>query len=232
VVDFLNEHWPTIEPIIMDTIDIVVGALETAFDLITGLFDALMLLISGDFSGAWRALRDTIIGLLDNLVGNFERVFDLFGKIIPLFFDVGVAIAKAIISGLQTLAGKIGEWLLNELREAVDQLPDPLKRVGSAVFGALGTIRGVAGTALGVGDIAAQRAAAGSDVIGSFATASAGYRDAMMLSRTGRNTEGDQYIINITGIIPDMVAAGEIITEAVKAYKDNGGSTDEMIGAS
>ena len=96
----------------------------------------------------------------------------------------------------------------------------------------MGTIRGVAGTALGVGDIAAQRAAAGSSVIGSFATASAGYRDAMMLSRTGRNTEGDQYIINITGIIPDMVAAGEKITEAVKAYKDNGGSTDEMIGAS
>jgi len=236
VVGFVEEHWPTIQPIIEEVLTVVKETVETTMGVITGIIDALIRLIGGDFSGAWKVLRETVSDVLHFLVDQFMRVGEMFDKVIPLLFDVGVLLAKALLNGLKTIAGKIGNWLLDELEKAFNKLIDKIPvrwRAGvEKLFGGLGAIRDVAGTALSAGDIAKQRAESAGGVASSFATASAGYRDAMMLSRTGRNTEGDQYIINITGIIPDMVAAGEKVTEAIKAYKDNGGSTDDLIGAS
>jgi len=231
IVDFLREHWDEIEPIIMTVIDIVTGRLEMAFDLITGLFDALMLLISGDFSGAWRALKETIIGLFEDIVDQIKLFFTLFGQIIPLFFDIGVAIGKALLKGIKTLGGKIGQWLWDQIKKAIDLLPERLKSGIRNIFGVIKGVAGGVGDILTGGEIAQQRAGVGSGLMGSFATVQAAHAEALMLSRTGRNVGGDTYIINMTGLVTDPVATGEQVIKYAKIYKDSGGPMGDLLSA-
>ena len=227
IINFLRDNWGTIEPIVMDVINLVLSNLETAFDVITGLFDTLMLLISGDFSGAWRALKETIVGLFDNLVEHFGLVFDLFGKLIPLFFDLGESLAGALLKGLKTLGGKLGSFLWGAITAAIDRVPAALKSAVKGVLGIGQSVGGALGAVFSSDEVAEQRATVGRGVMGDYQTAMTNFRAA---TAGGQAPSVTNNYYSVSGIIGDKAEVGGMTVDAIQAFRDNGGPVADALG--
>lgn len=56
-------------------ISVVVLAIKAMVDVIAGTFRIIGALLKGDFSGAWEAARDTVLGLVDNILSIIDKLF-------------------------------------------------------------------------------------------------------------------------------------------------------------
>lgn len=65
VVGWFRDHWPEISAVVMRVIEEIRLIVETDIKAIMGIFDVLMKLLSGDFSGAWRAAKGVVQGEVD-----------------------------------------------------------------------------------------------------------------------------------------------------------------------
>ena len=84
VLPALQDIWNAISPVLIPAIKLLVGIigtnLKTAFDVIAGVLKVVAAVLTGDFAGAWRAIQETVLKVVRNMVGLVNKFLGLFGK--------------------------------------------------------------------------------------------------------------------------------------------------------
>lgn len=96
-------------------------AIQNAIALITGILQAGMALLRGDWDGAWNAILSTAQTIMDNIISFFSGIN---------LYDVGVSIINGLINGIKSMGGAI-------LGAIGNLVPEPLKGAASKFLGAL-----------------------------------------------------------------------------------------------
>lgn len=97
---------PTLEavaPLVQSVFSSVGTIIEGALAFITGLLQALAALLRGDFMGAWQAVTDGVIGLVQKL---WDAVSSLFGDLVVMFTGFGRDAVDGFINGLTNTFSK------------------------------------------------------------------------------------------------------------------------------
>ena len=106
LVAFIQDHMDTIQAVIKVAMDYISGILGAEWTAIVGIFDTFMLLLDGNWSGAWDKITETMRNLLVTIGG--------------LALSLGEKIVSAILAGLGTLKTAAGNAIGSALRDAID----------------------------------------------------------------------------------------------------------------
>lgn len=131
VVGWIREHWPEIERIVVPIIKEIQNQIELAVTIITGVFDILIKLIQGDFSGAWDALKTLIGKVWDSILESIENKKDLILGVLATLKDLALAAfgelkdkAIELITNLKDkaieIAGALKEGAVSKVTELKD----------------------------------------------------------------------------------------------------------------
>lgn len=77
IVGWIVEHWPEISAVVMPVIEMIGTTISTVFSVATGLIDAVIKLLGGDFTGAWNALGGVVGAVWDGIVSNARSSINL-----------------------------------------------------------------------------------------------------------------------------------------------------------
>ena len=84
VLPALQDIWKAIAPVLIPALKLLVNIigtnLKTAFDVIGGVLKVVAALLRGDFAGAWRAVQETVLKVVRNMVGLVNKFLGLFGQ--------------------------------------------------------------------------------------------------------------------------------------------------------
>lgn len=112
VIDFVGEHWGTIQAVIEPVFDAVrlvaestFKTIETVIDTTIGVISGLFQVAKGIFTGDWGAIKDGVIevvtSLKDGVLGIFTNLFDLITDLVPIAAGAALDLAQAIGRGLE-----------------------------------------------------------------------------------------------------------------------------------
>ena len=91
-------------PVLKDTAEIFIAAIGTAFQniwtIISGTWDLIKALFTGDWKGMWEAVRDTFGGIMDNIGGFFTGLKDKLSETSLLIGIVVLDAISALINGI------------------------------------------------------------------------------------------------------------------------------------
>lgn len=151
VVGEIEERWPQIERVIRPVLEQVQNVVQTTFRIVTGVLDAVIKLIGGDFSGAWHAMQDVARAAMDGVQASLMNGLNLIKGLLGLFFDLGKDLVQGFINGIRSMAGALIAAIASTI---TDRLPGFVKNAlgissPSRVFAALGEDT-MAGYALGL----------------------------------------------------------------------------------
>lgn len=140
LVGEVEERWPQIERVVRPVLENVQNVVETVFGVVTGILDAVIQLIGGDFRGAWEAMQDVVRVALDGVRQSVVNGLALIRGLLGLAFDLGRDIVQGFINGITSMAGA----LVSALKSTItDRLPGFVQSAlgissPSRVFAALG----------------------------------------------------------------------------------------------
>ena len=104
IVAFLSGLWDLIKSIAVIAFESMKTQIDNVLNLIKGIFEAVMLLIQGDWSGAWEKIKTTvgtfISATLENITTTFGSIYDVIKEKVT---DVYNAVAEWF--------GKIPDWI-------------------------------------------------------------------------------------------------------------------------
>lgn len=114
--------------------------IESVFDLIFYLGDALVRFLTGDFVGAWRVLKEGIdyhFGPIGSFVtGVLEVVMKLIGAVIALLtgdftgaWQLASEAIESIMTGLKNFLSGIFDWIDQKLMEVADSVRNTLNNI-------------------------------------------------------------------------------------------------------
>ncbi len=140
LVGEVRERWPEIERVIRPVLENVQNVVETVFGVVTGVLDAVIKLIGGDFSGAWNALQDVVRTALEGVRTSIVNGLALIRGLLGLFADLGQDLMQGLIDGIQSMAGALVETIKSSI---TDRIPGFVKdalgiRSPSTVFAGIG----------------------------------------------------------------------------------------------
>lgn len=96
-------------------------AIQNAIALITGILQAGMALLRGDWDGAWNAILSTAQTIMNNIISFFSGIN---------LYDVGISIVNGLINGIKSMGGTV-------LGAIGNLVPGPLKGAANKLLGAL-----------------------------------------------------------------------------------------------
>lgn len=96
-------------------------AIQNAIALITGILQAGMALLRGDWDGAWNAILSTAQTIMNNIISFFSGIN---------LYDVGISIINGLINGIKSMGGTV-------LGAIGNLVPGPLKGAANKLLGAL-----------------------------------------------------------------------------------------------
>ncbi|MCC6238104.1 MAG: hypothetical protein IT299_11110 [Dehalococcoidia bacterium] len=153
LVGEIEERWPLIEAIIRPVLEQVQIVVTTVFGIVTGIIDAVIQLLDGDFAGAWRAIEGVVASAMNGVQQTLQNALALVGGLVKTFFSVGVDLVQGLINGIKSMAGA----LLAAIRSTItDAMPGFVQNAlgiqsPSRVFAGIGH-HIVAGLAEGISD--------------------------------------------------------------------------------
>ncbi|MGE7113251.1 phage tail tape measure protein [Lysinibacillus sp. NPDC047702] len=118
---FTNGIIPAIKSllsIVEAVFPIIQFVIENALTLITGIIQAAMALLQGDWSGAWEIIKETATTIMDNIVSFFSNIN---------LYDIGVAVINGLIEGIKSMGGAV-------LGAIGNLVPEPIKGVASKLL--------------------------------------------------------------------------------------------------
>lgn len=132
----LRPAWDAIKPYLRDLGGFFVSTFENVLTVITAAIDGLILLIQGDFSGAFEAFQevyqavfDTMKSLLETNVKMIRRLFEELGGFTKdLFSSVGDSLQSAA-SGIASGVSNAFNGALDSLRSRFDAFLDFVKGI-------------------------------------------------------------------------------------------------------
>jgi hypothetical protein len=108
VVSWVQQHWPEIMAVIGPVLDQIQSLTRVTFAVITGLIDAVIQLLGGDFTGAWQALKGVVGALGDYVAETAENVKALLSGLAGALFDIGVHMMERLAAGIRGGLGHVG----------------------------------------------------------------------------------------------------------------------------
>jgi len=158
VVGEIEERWPQIERVIGPVLEQVQNVVQTTFRIVTGVLDAVIKLIGGDFSGAWNAMQDVALAAMDGVQASLMNGLNLIKGLLGLFFDLGKDLVQGFINGIRSMAGALIAAIASTITNRLPGFVKDALGIGSPsrVFAALGedTMAGFGvGLRRGYGDV-------------------------------------------------------------------------------
>jgi phage-related protein len=134
LVGQVQQHWAAIHQII-----------EGAMNIIRGIIDVVMGLITGDWDRAWKGIKEIVTGEIEGIGGQIKLAWEIIKQAMT---TLG---AKAL-DGIETGLGDLGAWAKSEL----GKLPAQAVAAGGALLSAASDLGGkiLSGLKTGVGDLA------------------------------------------------------------------------------
>ena len=102
--------WPVI--------DILLTPTKNAFDVLFGAIDVVTKLLRGDFRGAWNAVKDTALNVMENIVKVYNKTI---GKL-PGVAKIDMAQVRAAIQTVKDEASETADVFENEAVPATNAL--------------------------------------------------------------------------------------------------------------
>ncbi len=96
--------------------------IQNALAIVNGIFTAAMALLTGDWDGAWNAIKGTAVTIMNNIIGFFKGIN---------LFDIGKSIIDGLINGIKSMGSAV-------LGAITDMVPEPIRAAASGVMDALG----------------------------------------------------------------------------------------------
>lgn len=166
LINFIRDHWAEITAIVGPVLDEFVLLNETAFKIITLIFDTFIKLLSGDFAGAWQNQIEIVQAFLDFFTGSFENLIAYVQGNIEVWTNAAKALGEKFIEGIVSVIDAGGDAIRDSIWAAKDSalaglghIEDWLSDVAwrimrgfatSLLDAAWGTVKGALGT---VGDL-------------------------------------------------------------------------------
>jgi phage-related protein len=230
------EIWGKLQPTIQAFLDFVSpvlatfqAAVEMTFAAVTGVLDAIIALLNGDFTGAWNAITGVVQAMYDGVVGIVVGLIGWLSDIVGTFASVagnlGSAIFEGITGGVRRVVGVV--------RDVANAVIGALNRINQFSWERQGfevnTIAGNFFVGVGAGSIQLwpeiPMLAKGGIVNGPTLAmiGEAGPEAVVPLGRGGGL--GNNYTINVN-VAPggDPVANGKAIVELIRQYERRSGA--------
>lgn len=148
--DFIRDNWTTIGPIVTTIGKIIESNIKTA----TSILKVFAALLRGDWSGAWRALKEAVGNALDGIKARIELMGAVGGALWKAMKALGGNLVGGVLNGLEGIGGKA--WnVVNNIGSVIASFPGQIsgwgKGVGSKVIsGVVGGLDGIGGKAWNV----------------------------------------------------------------------------------
>ncbi|TVQ65058.1 MAG: phage tail tape measure protein [Phycisphaerales bacterium] len=136
----VEKRWPLIEAVVRPVLESVQNVVQTVFGVVTGILDAVIKLIGGDFSGAWNAMQDVARLAMEGVRDAVRHGLDLLRALLRLFFDLGRDLVGGLRDGAQASGRRLLGWMRDLPREivrALGHLGSLLRDAGRAVIDGL-----------------------------------------------------------------------------------------------
>lgn len=130
VVDWIRDHWSQIEAIVRPIFEQVANIVETQIGIIKNAIQIIIDLIGGDFSGAWKNLKELVGVVMDGIL---ESV------------DNGIELIKGLGGAMLAAAKWLGEKFMEGLKDALSSTAGFAGDIGAAVLRA---VKGAANSAI------------------------------------------------------------------------------------
>lgn len=125
-INNIQKAFEFLSPIILPILDQIVLNFRTAFEIIGGILNVLILLLQGDFAGAWEAAKGVVNTAMEYIKGTIGNAKDFILGALGILKDVGIQLLGGLLEGAQTKAGEIANWFFALPGKIVDQIPNPL----------------------------------------------------------------------------------------------------------
>lgn len=114
-----ERRWPLIEAIIRPVLEQVQIVVTTVFGIVTGIIDAVIQLLGGDFAGAWRAIEGVVATAINGVQQTLQNALALIGGLVKAFFSVGVDLVQGLINGIKSMAGALLSAIHSTITDAM-----------------------------------------------------------------------------------------------------------------
>lgn len=238
----LRDLWTALRPVIeviMGHFKIMatlyINTLANALKILTGVLNVVIGVLTGDWSRAWTGVKQIFDGLTSYItdIGKaiLGEVTNLTGPLFDAAKSVGSAIVDGVVSGVQSVAGKVAGWLAHipgAVRGFVAQVTAAGKAIGEAVIaGVVSGITGIAEKVAGfVDNIPARVRAFIGAVTAAGKAVGAGIKDGVVNGITGIGQRAADFVDNIPGAVRAFInvvtSAGKAVGSAVKDGVVNG----------
>ena len=148
-----DEHGETIMDLVKGAFQFITATIGGALTIITGVIDAFLLLLKGDWEGAWNAIKEmvnkfmslalSIVGVkLDEFKATWTENLRLAKLIIKLAFEKMIEIVGGFISKFFNMGKDIIEGLWRGIKEKIDAVKKRLKDALGVIMDLLRKITG------------------------------------------------------------------------------------------
>lgn len=100
---------------------LIMTIVQNAIAVITGVMRTFTAVLQGDWNGAWNAIKQTAVTIMNNIIGFFRSIN---------LFDVGKSIVRGLINGIKSMGGSV-------LGAIKGMIPAPIRGAASKLLGAL-----------------------------------------------------------------------------------------------
>lgn len=132
VIAKMLEVWNRLQPAFQAFLDFVSPLLENIgimvglmVDTVSGFLDTIIALLNGDFTGAWTALTGMVQSVVDGMVAGISNFLAFMG---------------AVVDAVTSLAGKIGQGILDGISSGFNALWGHVRGVVNNIIDALNSI--------------------------------------------------------------------------------------------
>jgi TP901 family phage tail tape measure protein len=156
ILAFWQEHGDTIMIVVSAIWDFITNTIETALNVIRGVFDFFKAVFTGNWEEAWGAVKSIVSSVWDGIVKYIEIILGTIIKVlldvVPKLLDAGARMIEAIWDGIKSLYDSVINWfkdtfsggilaglasIVGSLAQAganlVNGVLDGMKKVGSSV---------------------------------------------------------------------------------------------------
>lgn len=152
ISDFVINNWDTISKVATAIFDAFTINLQILWDVLIGVFDVALNLLSGNWEGAWIAVQETGARIWETISSAFKNWFSILGDILTL----GLNVVKNLFGGawnwIKDTTATVFNGVKNTITGAIDYVVNWFTETAKpAVEGAFGNMfSGLTGIAKGV----------------------------------------------------------------------------------
>lgn len=129
IMNVISRAWETVTGVIGGALNVIQGIIKTVTALIKGDWSEAWEGIKQVLSGAWQAITSAVSGgiqtLFEMVKGIPGKVMEGIGNLKDLLFEKGSDIVAGMIAGIESMAGRLAEFVRQFV---VEHIPGPVRK--------------------------------------------------------------------------------------------------------